>query len=356
MATAPITTQSQIAGPVNVVFQQTLLRNAKAHCPYFEGTVAAEVAEHQGSFTAKWRRVENLTPVTTALSELTGNVAFPTRASVQPSVTDITDTVSKYGNYILLTEDVDLVNFNGQADKLTEILGINAGQSLNRLQRDEIEDNSTLIQAAGAANDAATTTKLAENDIKNAVNQLNRQSALKFTAQANGSTNIGTTPLRPGYIGICHVDVEEDVRDMASFKAVETYASQTSTFQGEFGSVRGVRFICSEEASIDADAGGANADLRGETDAATNIDLYTTVIYGMDAVGSLGFGMSHIKDEYKAGDKLPSVMMINKNRGSSGVADPLDELGTMGWKSWHGAKILNSNWCRGIRSGASDLT
>ena len=355
MATAPITTQSQIAGPVNVVFQQTLLRNAKAHCPYFAGTVPAEIAEHSGSFTAKWRRIENLTPVTSALSELTGNVAFPTRASVQPSVTDVTKAVSKYGNYILLNEEVDVVNFNGQADKLTELLGINAGQSLNRLQRDEVEDNSTLRQASGAANDAATTAKISENDIKYCVNQLNRQSALKFTAQANGSGNFNTTPMRPAYMGICHVDVEEDVRDLPSFKPVETYASQTATFPNEFGAVRGVRFVCTEEASINADAGGANANLRGTTDPATNIDLYTTVIYGMDAIGSLGFGTSHIKESYQAGDKLPSVQVINKARGSAGAADPLKELATMGWKSWHGSKILNSNWTIGIRSGASSL-
>ena len=65
---SPITTTTQVAGPVNVVFQQTLLRNAKARCPYFVGSVPAEIREHTGSFTAKWRRIENLTPVSSALS------------------------------------------------------------------------------------------------------------------------------------------------------------------------------------------------------------------------------------------------------------------------------------------------
>lgn len=352
---APVTTTTQIAGPVNVIFQQTLLRNAKAHCPYFVGSTPATISEHQGSFTAKWRRIENLTPVTTALSEITGNLSHPVRDSVQPSVTDITKAVSKYGNYILLNEEVDLVNFNGQADKLTEVLGINAGQSLNRLQRNELEDNATLVQANGAANDAATTSKLLKSDIRSVVNTLQRNSATKFTSQTTGSGNTNTSPLRASFWGICHYDVEEDIRDMSGFLPVESYAGQTATEKNEFGAIGGVRFISSEEGSIDADSGGANAALRGTTDAATNIDLYTTVIFGMDAVGSLGFGMSHIKECYNAGDNLPAVMMINKARGSSGVADPLNELATMGWKSWHGAKILNSNWIRGIRSGATSL-
>ena len=80
-----LTTTTTIAGPVNVVFQVNLLRNAKALAPYFMGTTPAEIAEHSGTFTAKWRRIENLTPVTTALAELTGSVSFPTRTAVQPN-------------------------------------------------------------------------------------------------------------------------------------------------------------------------------------------------------------------------------------------------------------------------------
>ena len=316
---SPITTTTQIAGPVNVVFQQTLLRNAKARCPYFVGSVPAEIREHTGSFTAKWRRIENLTPVSSALAELTGNVAFPTRDAVQPSVTDITKAVSKYGNYILLNEEVDLVNFNGQADKLVEILGINAGQSLNRLQRDEMEDNATAIYSNGVANAAAVVTKLQKNDIKKAVNVLKRNSGTPFMPMTEGSRDIGTVPIREAYWGICHVDVEEDIRDMTGFNAVQSYAGQTKTAPGEIGTIAGVRFIAT------------------------------------DAVGSLGFGSEHIKEIYTAGDKLPSVIAISKPRGSSGVADPLNELSTMGWKSWMGAKILNGNWIRNVVSGATDL-
>lgn len=352
---SPVTTTSQIAGPVNVVFQQTLLRNAKARCPYFVGTVPATVGMHQGSFTAKWRRIENLTPVTSALSEITGNLSHPVRDAVQPSVTDITQTVSKYGNHILLNEETDLVNFNGQADKLMEIMGINAGQSLNRLQRNEAEDNSTLLQAAGAANDGATTTKLSINDIRRAKNAIDRQSGIKFTPRTLGDSRFNTAPVREAYWGICHVDVEEDIRQMAGFKDVVTYGGQTETAPGEFGEAGGVRWLSTEEASIDADTGGANSNLRGTTDAATNIDLYTSVVFGMDAVGSLGFDLAHTKEVYQAGDDLPAVMVIKKDFGSSGIADPFNELSTLAWKSWHAAKILNSNWIRGIRSGASNL-
>ena len=352
---SPITTTTQIAGPVNVVFQQTLLRNAKARCPYFVGSVPAEIREHTGSFTAKWRRIENLTPVSAALSQLTGNVAFPTRDAVQPSVTDITKAVSKYGNYILLNEEVDLVNFTGQADKLVEVLGINAGQSINRVQRDEMEDNATQIYSDGVANRAAVATAIKLNDIKNAVNQIKRNDGTAFMAQTEGSRNIGTAPIRESFWGICHPDVEEDIRTLSGFNAVETYAGQTSTAPGEFGAVAGVRWLSTSEGSIDDNSGVSVGSTGCRSTGGSTIDTYESVVFGKDAVGSLGFGAEHIKEIYTAGDKLPAVLAISKPRGSSGVADPLNELSTMGWKSWMAAKILNGNWIRNIVSGATDL-
>src|SRR3990172_10459711 len=107
-----LTTTTQISAPVNNVYQVTLLRNAKARCPYLAGSVPAEVAEHMGTFTAKWRRIENLSVPTAALSELSGDLSFPTRNAVQPSSTDLRATVSKFGNFIYLTEEGDLMNFS----------------------------------------------------------------------------------------------------------------------------------------------------------------------------------------------------------------------------------------------------
>ena len=350
------TTTSEIAGPVSVVFQQTLLRNAKARAPYFAGSTAAEIREHSGTFTAKWRRIENLSAVTTALSELTGGVAFPTRVGVQPSVTDYTATLAKYGNFIFLNEEVDLINYNGQTDKLVEILGINAGQSLNRLQRNELEDNLTAVVAGTATTATAVYSSLTLNAIRGAVNTLQRNSALKFRPQTTGSTNIGTTPVRQSYWGLCHVDVEENVRQLSGFNSVETYASQTEIADGEFGAVGGVRWVSSEDATIDA---GSGATATGST---TGLDLrqtggvvdrYSSVVLGMDCHGSVGLGFEHIKEVYMAGDTLPGVQMIMKPKGSAGSADPYNEVATMAWKSWHAAEILNANWGRVIASGAT---
>ncbi len=350
-----ISTTTQLAGPVNRVFQTTLLSNAKVRAPYFVGSVAAEQVQHRGSFTAVWRRIENLTATTNALTELTGTESYPFRTGESLSTTEPTATVAKYGQVLFLTEEADLVNFNGQADKLVEVLAIAAGASLNRLQRNVMEDNATLVYADDGTADGDVSSAVSKNLIRNVVNTLQRNSAMKFTPESGGSQNIGTSPLRPAYWGLCHVDVEEDIRDLSGFIPVESYTSQVATVSGEFGALAGVRFVSSEDASIDTDSGGASgAGIRSTT--GTNADLYTTMIFGMEAVGSLGFGMEHIRDIYKAGDQIPAIQLISHGRGSAGAMDPLNEVNTLAWKAWHAGTILNSDWVRGVRTAATDLS
>lgn len=359
-----ITTTTQISAPVNVIFQTTMLRRAKAVCPYFVGTVAAEIMQHRGTFTAKWRRVEKLTAVSSALSELTGNVAFPTRVGVQPSVTDVTATVSKYGNFMFLNEEVDLLNFNETTDELSGILGENAGQSLNRLQRNIFEDSTTAVLSGVATtatniSGAATASGfVSRTGLANVVNALNRQNAMKFRPMTTGSQNVGSSPIRESYWGIGHSDTTEDVRNLTGFVAAEAYASQTALETGEYGAVGGVRFIETSESSIDLDGGvsaTSSATTFGRSAGASRFDIYNTVIFGKDAIGSVGFGANHVKEIYMEGDRLPPVMMISHARGSAGAADPLNEISTMGWKSWHAGVVLNSNWARNYRHSVSRL-
>ncbi len=358
-----VTTQTEIAGPVNVDFQMQLLRNAKALCPYFVGSDSAEITSHSGTFTAKWRRYENLTPTTTALTEITGSVAFPTRTGTQPTVTDVTATLSKFGDFIYLNEEVDLVNFSHQGAKLMEVLGIQAGRSLNRLQRNVLEDNATAFLSGTATTATLVDAGAAENaefslrDVSRIVNTLQRNDVRKFAPMTTGSTNIGTQPIRDALWGFTHIDVEEDIRLITNFVSAEDYASQADLQPGEFGSLGGVRFISTTEASIDAGAGqtstgSATVEGRNTGDRA---DIYNTVILGRDAHGSVGLDFHHAKETYLAGDSLPGVQVIQHSRGSAGSADPLNELSTVGWKSWHTGVILNGEWVRVQRSTASIL-
>jgi N4-gp56 family major capsid protein len=357
MALTISATDTELPKPINSVFQQTLLRNAQVRAPYFVGTEPGELVTQAGSNVAAWRRIENLTPATTALTELTTTAAYGQgRDAAALSVSAVTATMAKYGNYVILNEETDLFNFPGQFDKILQVIAINAGQSLNRLQRDIVEDNATLIYANGTS-DGLVNTIIADTDIKNAINQLDRQSAMTFNPMTTGSTNIGTTPTLPSFWGLCHSDVAIDIAGITGFKSVETYAGQIQTVMGEFGSYglagQTVRFISSEDAGVDAGSGALSGTSVRET--SSQADLYTVPIFGQDALGSVGLGQRYSDGVYRAGDELAAVDVIIKPRGSGGAADPYDELGTVAWKAWHTGAVLNSAWVRAIRCAASSL-
>lgn len=361
MALTISATDTELPKPLNAVFQQTLLRNAQVRAPYFAGTVAGTLVRQNGSNVAMWRRIENLTPTTTALSELQGVASYMQgRNAAALSVTNVTATLSKYGNFVILNEEVDLFNFPGQFRKILQVIGINAGQSLNRLQRDIGEDNATLINAGGVASDGLISSKITIDQIKLAVNTLDKNSAMTFTPMTTGSTNIGTVPINPSFWSLCHPDVAVDVTGLTGFVSVEKYAGQTQTVMGEFGTItvagKALRFISSEDAGVDAGAGAAgaaSADLNGTSD---NVDLYTTLVYGQDALASVGLGQAHTDGVYRAGDELEAVDVIVKGPAGTGTSDPFNEITTVAWKAWHTGAVLNGNWVRGLRSGATDLT
>ena len=352
-------TDTELPKPVNAVFQQTLLRNAKPRAPYFAGTVPGVLQKQRGSATVTWRRIENLSAATGGLSELTNTAAYMQgRSAAALSVTNINATASKYGNFVILNEEVDLFNFPEQFAKILEIIGENAGKSLNILPRDVAEDNVTLVNAGAVASDGLIASKITLKTVQIVINTLDKNSARSFTPMTTGALQIGTVPINMGYWGLCHPDVAIDIAALSGFTSIEKYAGQTQTVLGEFGTLtvagKAVRFISSEDAGVDTGTGANGSDSSGLNGTADATDLYTTVIYGKDAIGSVGLGVQYADGIFRVGDDLAPVDVIVKTEG--GTSDPFDEIKTVAWKAWHTGALLNGNWARGIRSGATDLT
>lgn len=357
-------TDTELQKPLNAVLEQTLLRNAKARAPYFIGTQPGVLQTQRGSATIKWRRINTtadpdgtgIGPSVTPLSELTTTASFMMgRTAATAAFKDYTATVAKYGQFYILNEEVDLFSgWSTQDDKLMETLGIAAGRSLNQLQRNVGEDNATARFAGGVASDGAVVTGIATGDLDNVILALNTNSAITFTPMTTGSQNIGTSPILPAYWGLCHSHVAADVSKLSGFTSIEKYAGQVETVMGEFGTYslagQAVRFLQTEDASIDLNSGGATGStgLRGST----NVDLYTILIYGMDAIGSVGLRQQMTTQPYMAGDSMPVIEFITHERGSGGISDPFNEIMTMAYKFWHAGAVLNANWARAIRCGS----
>ena len=171
MAQTITATDTELQKPVNVVFQQTFLRRAQQNCPYFAGTMPGQINKQQGTSTIKWRRIEQETPSTTALSELTSTASYMQgRDADTPTFTDVTATVAKYGQFYIVNEEVDLYNPNKTTNELVAVLGESAGRSLNQLMRDIMEDNATQRYANNVASTAAVNAIGSAGDLNRIIN------------------------------------------------------------------------------------------------------------------------------------------------------------------------------------------
>jgi len=360
MALTVSATDSEVTKPVNTIFQQTLLRRARRRAPYFIGSRPGEIERRRGTATCTWRRYANLLASTTALSELTGNASYGQgRTPATLSVTDVTATMSKYGNFIIENEEVDVFTYNAHGDEVMGVMGENAGHSLNILQRNLIEDNATAVYSSNAASAGAVIATLAATDLQVALNALDENSAEPFAPMTTGSQNVGTSPILPAFWGICHPDLARDIAvNITGFTSVEKYAGQVDVVSGEFGAYGlagvGIRFVSTPLGGIDT---GAGASVTSQDVYATSgsADVYNLVILGRDAIGSVGLGEMYPDGVYRAGDDLGPVEIIAHGLGSGGTSDPYSEVATVAWKAWWTGAVLNGDWARVIRTAATNI-
>lgn len=361
MALTVSATDVELQKPVNVVFQQTFLRRAQQVCPYFIGASPGQINKQMGTSTIKWRRIEQLTPSTSALTELTTTAAYGQgRNADVPTFADVTATVSKYGQFFIVNEEVDLYNPNGTTNELMQVMGEAGGRSLNQLMRDVMEDNATQRYQNNVASTGAVHAVATVGSFDRIINELTKNAARMYFPLSSGTTNIGTVPILPGYWAICHPDVAYDVAKMTGFVSVEKYAGQVAVAMGEFGlyglAGRSLRFVTSEDASKDANTGAALSGADLNSTGGSVIDTYATCVFGMDSFGSVGLGMRHADGIYRAGENQGAFDIIFHPRGSGGAADPFDELATLAWKAFYAGAVLNANWSRTLRTGATNLT
>lgn len=360
MAILASSTASNVALGVNYQMMKGLLSSARKKLPFFNGTLPGVLNKNGSTASVKWERIENLAASTSTLTEVTGaQSAFFGRSTVLPTISTVTAAMAKKGNALLLSEEIDLYQMNTRAMKFMDLLGANAGESLNTLMETTFSTASLIRYANGSVGggtaDTNTNSAISVNDIKYAVNQLNRNSAMTFTPFGYSDTKYNNQPVRASYYGICHPDVEEDIRALTGFIAVEQYGGYTDTMPFEIGSVAGVRFCVSEIIPISTSAGTTTSS--GVRGASTILnDVYSTYIYGKEAVGSVGLGNMHASSSYEMYDPKnpPAVELIYKKPGEVGT-DLYNEVSSLAWKAWFASAVLNSNWIVKVRSCASKL-
>lgn len=307
------TTRTQIELEVDAFYDRSLLDRAVPSLLHNRFAQIRDIPANSGTNLVRFRRYGSLTATTTALSE------GVTPSGSQLSVTDVTATVLQYGDYVTLTDKVLRDTYDPILTETADILGEQAGDSLDQLCRNVLVAGAS-EQYASTASSVATVAagmKLDRAEVKEAVRTLKGNNAKPVTSMVDSSTGYNTTPINRAYIGIVHPSTTYDLDDATGWIPVEKYANKSDVMPDEIGSLGGVRFLES-----------SNAYTIGGT-------LVTTVY------GSLIFGQNAYAQTRISGNALRNIV---KPLGSAGSADPLDQRTTSGWKASYVAKVLNANY------------
>lgn len=309
------TDRTVITREVDAFYSRTLLTRV---IPLFVHTRWGQVRDlprQAGTNTIRFRRYGNLAAATTPLSE------GVTPAGKQLSQTVITAVVQQYGDFITVTDVVDYESPDPELMIAAEVLGDQAGDTLDQITRDILAAGTNVQYANGAGSRPSidSADKISLLEVKTAIRTLKNNNTRKITTMIAPTTGYNTTPVNSCFVGICSPDTTYDLDALDGWTPVEKYSSQMGVMEGEVGKLKEVRFVETTNAKVFAGAGTGP------------IDVHATLIFGRDA-----YGVTRISGE--------AMKNIVKPLGSAGTADPLDQRATSGWKATFVAKILNDDF------------
>ena len=225
---------------------------------------------------------------------------------------EVKATVFPIGDWMPETEEINLLHPVYTTTEAVRQMGDLGGTVIDAYYRDQL--------SYGAGHVVDLSTKLVSDaDFTKEANKmymlLMLSGAEPVQSILSSHVNTGTVPVDTSYLMVMHPVLANEMRERnQAFVPIEEYAAGVTKLDNEVGKLGMFRVIQNAAASI-VDAGG------GE---------YTGDIFCM--------GKDHSSQVALRGKNRTEV--IFQAMGSGGIADPLKRKGTLGWKTWLGAKTL----------------
>ena len=272
--------------------------------------------------TQKFRRYNPLPLADTPLVE------GVTPVGNTPSVMDVEAVLEQYGDFVTLTDVIMDTHEDPVFTEMRQVIAEQAAQTVEKVRYGYLKAGTNVFYANGSARNAVNTT-LNLTLQRKVIRGFRRQNAMPFTSVLKSGVLQETEAVEASYVGLVHPDLEFVVRGLAGFKHVKDYGTGT-IFEGEIGAVESVRYVMSTVFESFSDAGGAvggNISTVG-----TASDVYPVIYLTANAFATLSL----------RGQNAMSLLV--KNPGSGGSTDPLNQRGTIGWKTMMTAVILQQLW------------
>jgi N4-gp56 family major capsid protein len=281
----------------------------------------AKTLPANNSKVIKFRRYTALPNTPATLSE------GVTPGSTQLTYTDVTATLSQYGDRVQISDVVEDTHEDPVLQEAVELLGEQAAQMIEKMRYGIVKAGTNVLWANGSQRtDVNTAITLAMQ--RRAVRALKRQNARPITSIVRSTANFGTETVAPGFVALVHPDLAGDVRNLTGFVPAEKYGTATP-WENELGKCEEVRYVESTIFEPWADGGGDKGAMLSTT--GVKADVYPVLFLGRDA-----YGIVALKGAFAI-----TPMIVNAKPSDS---DPMAQRSHASWKAMQTAVILNDAW------------
>jgi N4-gp56 family major capsid protein len=263
-----------------------------------------------GGKTIEFRKYSPLQKATTPITEgVTPN-------GNKLNVSAMTATIDQYGDYVQLSDLLDLTAIDNNVVQATKLLGSQSGRTLDTVTREVLAGGTSVMFAPKADGTVITSRLTLDATCKINVDLIFRAKAQLAAMNAN--------PIDDSFVAIIHPYVSYDLMRDPEWIDVHKYATPDNIYQGEIGKIGGVRFVETSEAKI----------WKDETCPA-GLAVFSTLVLASNAFGVTevqGGGLQHIVKQLGYGN------------------DPLNQRSSAGWKATKVAKRLVEEYMVRIES------
>lgn len=299
-------TGNDLSPEMKTFYDKALLYAAQAQLVHHQFGQKRPIPKNGGK-TIEFRK---FTPLAKALTPLTEGV---TPAGNQLDVTAITATVSQYGDFIALSDVLELTAIDNVVLETTKLLGDQAGLTMDTIVRDILVAGTNVMYAPKINASTGAETAVTSRANLDATAVLTVDLVQQVVARLRA---VNTPRINGSYVAIIHPFAEYDIMRDPEWIDPHKYKDTTNLYEGEIGMISGVRFVESTEAKI----------WRG-TGCPSGLSVFGTLFFGENA-----YGVTDVE-----GGGLQTIV---KQKGSAGTADPLDQRSSVGWKASETAEIL----------------
>lgn len=230
------------------------------------------------------------------------------------SATAVEAEVNQYGDFVCLSDVLDLTAIDNNVLEATKAVGRQAGLTLDTITRNVLQSGTNVfycpkIGANGAQTPVTDRSGLDKTCVLT-VDVVKKVAAMLKAANA--------PKIDGDYVCILHPYVAYDIMSDPRWEEMHKYTTSENMYEGEIGRIAGVRFVETSEAAV----------YKGtENDCPEDLAVFGCLFLAQGA-----YGVTEV-----TGGGLQTII---KQLGSAGTADPLDQRSTVGWKALQTAEIL----------------